>query len=403
MQHLSDKQQCVWVPILLIVYNFAANLANDIYLPSLPQLTTFFSTTAATLQFTMTAWFAGVAIPQLFLGPLTDKVGRRPILFGGGLVFLISTLVSACANNVWVLIVARFFQGVGVCSLNVTTFSILVDLYEYKYRIKVMNKIILCGTASPLLGPILGGYFLTLFGWRSNFLVIFALGMVGLIGLWFKLPESNLFLNPRAMDYKSLCKNYYLIFTTKGFIKHLLPYCLLLGGLVVYLTAAPFIIITKLKFSPEYFGYTQLPVFATYILGGLYVGSSPEETHIRMLLKRGIKLVFIAGICLLLSCYFFKNSIYAFILPMMLYGLGFSFCASTLVTEVMSLGSEMKGYAAAFLGFGMAISCVLCSGMLSFFYDGTLVSVAFIIFTIAGLALLIYNPSQKITKSLVLN
>ncbi|MDR3492129.1 MAG: multidrug effflux MFS transporter [Gammaproteobacteria bacterium] len=384
-------QKSLWIPVLLIIYNFAANLANDIYLPSLPLLVKMFSTTDATLQFTMTAWFAGVAIPQLFLGPLTDKIGRRPILFGGGICFLISTLACASANNVWVLIVARFFQGVGVCSLNVTTFSILIDLYEYKYRVQVMNKISICGTASPLLGPIIGGYILTLFGWRYNFLVIFLLGLISLTGLWFKLPESNLFLNVHAMNYRYICKNYYLILTTKSFVKHLLPYCLLLGGLIVYLTAAPFIIISQLKFSPQYFGYTQLPVFASYILGGIYVSYLTEETQLKNILKIGIKLVFISGIILLLCCTFYTNSIYAFILPMMLYALGFSFCTSTLVTEVMSLGGEMRGYSSALLGFGMAVSCVLASGTLGLLYNGAMVSVALLIFVISGLAFLIYT------------
>lgn len=390
MTLVIDKKLSIWIPTLLIIYNVTVNLANDIYLPSLPQLMQLFSTTATALQFTMTSWFAGVALPQLFLGPLTDKIGRRPVLFGGGLCFLISTLVCACATNVYLLIIARFFQGVGVCSLNVTTFSILIDLYAYKNRIRIMNKLSMCGTASPLIGPIIGGYILTVFGWRANFIIIFLLGFISLFGLWYELPESNLSLNPHAIHFKKMVKNYFYLLKTKGFLKHLSPYCLLLGGLVAYLTASPFIIIDKLKIAPQNFGYTQLPVFSLFILGGIYLSYKASEEQIKSLMKRGVQLVFISSVLLLVASFIFGNSLLAFILPMMLYALGFSLCASSLVSEVMSLGGNMKGYSSAFLGFGMAMHCVIASALLSLMYDDTLISVALLIFIIATLSLCIY-------------
>ncbi len=76
-----------WVPVLLVVYNIAANLSNDIYLPSMAALVNVFNTTAQAIQLSMTAWLLGVAVPQFFLGFLVAKWGERRVLLAGGVVF----------------------------------------------------------------------------------------------------------------------------------------------------------------------------------------------------------------------------------------------------------------------------------------------------------------------------
>ncbi len=379
-----------WIPMLLIIYNFCANLANDIYLPSMPTLMHLYATTSSTLQLTMSAWFAGVALPQLFFGPLTDKIGRRPVLFAGGVCFLIATFVCALAPNIWVLIVARFFQGVGVCSLNVTTFSILIDLYTYKNRTRITNKITMVGIMAPLFGPILGGYILAMCGWQYNFVVVFLLALGSLIGLWYTLPESNRYLNPHALHVKNITKNYMLLARNKLFLKNLIPYCLLLGGIVVYLTAAPFIIIDKMGVAPQRFGYTQLPVFSAFILGALLLNTVREEAQLRWLLARGIALSFVGGCLMLIASAFLPQHLAVFIVPMLIYALGFSLCSSPLVSEVMSVVTSTKGSAAAFLGFGMASSCTLLSLLLGVIYDGSILSIACLLFAISSTAAAIY-------------
>jgi Bcr/CflA subfamily drug resistance transporter len=375
-----------WIARLLTAYNFTTNLANDIYLPSMPVLVKVFATSTSVLQLTMTAWFAGVALPQLFFGPLTDRFGRRPILFVGGLFFLLATATCLFTHNILILILARFFQGIGVSSLNVTTFGILADLYEYKIRGKIMNKISMCGTVAPLIGPVLGGYILLYFGWRMNFLLIFMLAVISIVGLWLELPESNLYKNPHALNLKNIYKNYYLLLHNPGFLKHLIPYCLLLAGLVVYLTAAPFIIIGQFKINVAHFGYTQLPIFCSLILGALLYNRLDDEAQIKRYTKLGMSLVLCAGCTLLGTAVFFGNNLYCFLASMMVYAFGFSLCGSTLVNEVMSASTLSRGSAAAFLGFSMAVCCTLGSLMLGLIYNGRVISMASILFVLTLVA-----------------
>ncbi|MBA3662000.1 MAG: multidrug effflux MFS transporter [Gammaproteobacteria bacterium] len=384
------EKNLIWLPTLLILYNFCANLSNDIYLPSMPKLVQLFNSTPATLQLTMTAWFAGVALPQLFFGPLTDKVGRRPVILGGGIIFIVATLACIATNNMAIFIIARFFQGVGVCSLNVTTFSILIDLYQYKARIQVMNRINMFGTMAPLIGPVIGGYVLTYFSWQANFYIIFAMGLISVIGLWIKLPESNLQLNPQALNVKHVMHNYLMLTKNKNLIRHLIPYCLILGGLVAYLTTAPFIIIKQLNISPSNFGYTQLPVFGMYILGAMLFNRIDNDVFAQKVTQIGFKVVLLS--CLLMLClsYFFGNNLYVFIIPMVLYALGFSFCSAPFVNEVMASAPLIKGSAAAFLGCGMALSCMLCSFVVGMIYNGSIFSIAIVLSSVLILASIFY-------------
>lgn len=398
MQEEPLDKHSLWIAPLLIIYNFCANLTNDIYLPSLPRLVHVFSTSSNTVQLTMTAWFAGVALPQLFFGPLSDKIGRRPLLFWGGGCFLLATALCALAPTVSMVIVARFFQGVGVCSLNVCTFGILVDLFTSRDRSKIINKISMCGTIAPLLGPILGGYVMAYFGWRANFVIIFLLACVSLLGLWFKLPESNLYLNPHALKLSNIFKNYYLLLSNVTFLKNLLPFCLFLGGLVAYLTAAPFILISQLKISSQHFGYAQLPIFSAYIVGSLYLMFLKEEQKINQLLKWGLRFVLASGFILLSTSFLFGNHVLLVVIPMTCYTFGMSVCASTLINEAMSSALFNKGPASAFLGFCMAMSCFCSSLAVGLVYNGTVFSVACLIFLIVMIANSLYFILNQTTE-----
>lgn len=372
MTHLDLKKNLTWVPLLLIVYNFTANLANDIYLPSMPKLAAQFTVSSNDLQLTMTAWFAGIALPQLFFGPLTDRFGRKPIIMGGGICFLIGTFVCALSTHLSLLIAGRFFQGVGVCSLNVTTFAILADLYNRRERSPIINKITFSQNLAPLLGPILGGFILTNLHWRVNFLLILILGSVCLAGLSKKLPESN--QTKTILSFKIIFTNYFKIICNKYYIVNLFVYCSLLAGLIAYLTASPFVMIKQMNFSPETFGIAQVPIFGSFMLGSFILSRVKHE--IPGITLYGVIIASIFSFFMLVLSLFFKDQWIIFILPMSFYAFGFGLSAGQLINEIMSCEPNHKGLASSLLGLMMAISCFFSSLTVSIFYNGHIQSVA---------------------------
>lgn len=378
------------IALFIIFYNFCANLSNDIYLPSLPTLMEVFNTTPNMTQLTMAAWYAGVALPQLIFGPLSDSFGRRPILFGGGLCFLLGSLACAFAPNITILILARFIQGIGVSSLNVSSFAILADLYQSEKRIKIITKIGVVGTLAPLIGPVIGGYMLVYAGWRSNFLIIFLMALFCLLGLWQTCSESNSYLDRAPLSIKNIYKNYLSLLKENGFLKHLIPYCLILSCIVAYLTAAPFIIINQLQIDPRYFGYTQFSVFSAYIIGAIILGKQKNSETIKKFLWMGMKIILLSSFMMLILSHLFQDHLFILIIPMTIFTFGSSLCGSPLISEVIS--SQMtSGLRAAFLGFGMAVSCMLSSSLVGLFYTGAISSLANLIFLLTTIAAVIYQ------------
>src|SRR3990167_7241650 len=110
-------------PLLLIASEMLIYFSNDMYLPALPEIMRALKANLSEVQLTTAAWFLGSALFQLFIGPLSDRFGRRPILIAGMMLFVLSTLLCGAAPNILTLIVARFIQASTVCFIVVAGYA----------------------------------------------------------------------------------------------------------------------------------------------------------------------------------------------------------------------------------------------------------------------------------------
>jgi MFS family permease len=127
-------------PIALVIYEMLAYLTNDMYLPALPQISHDLAIHQHAAQLTLTAWFFGFASSSIILGPLSDRWGRRPILFIYGFIFLLATAVCALTSNIVIFLIARFFQGSVVCSITTAGYSSIHESYNTSDAIKGGSK-----------------------------------------------------------------------------------------------------------------------------------------------------------------------------------------------------------------------------------------------------------------------
>lgn len=107
---IKSAKSLFWFPVFLLLYSFTGNVSNDIYMPSMPILVHVFHTSDHWIQMTLAFWFLGAAAPQLIMGPVADRYGRRPLLLIGGLCFLLATFLCAISNHIGQLLIARFFR-----------------------------------------------------------------------------------------------------------------------------------------------------------------------------------------------------------------------------------------------------------------------------------------------------
>jgi Bcr/CflA subfamily drug resistance transporter len=351
-------------PAFLIIYEFCTNMSNDMYLPALPLIASNFSTHIGLIQLTITAWLAGDTAVQLIVGPLSDRYGRRPILFGGGILFLLATLGCALAPTLTVLIAARFFQGIGVCTMMVAGYASIHDLYDDKQAIHILVWMGSAAVIAPAIGPVLGGLLLLITDWRMIFLSLFILGALSLSALWFSMPESTSLQSRQAVNKKTLIASYKKILCNHSFMVSAASFGLLYGGIMGWITASPFILMSSLGLSPPEFGYLQVPIFGAYILGAQAVKQLMKKWSVEKLIGLGLGTCLLSGLALVLCTLLAPTSTLSFILPMVGYTLGFGFAAAPLNRTTLTATAEQKGTAMAvfyltMMGAGAIISLIL--------------------------------------------
>jgi MFS transporter, DHA1 family, multidrug resistance protein len=164
-------------------------LALDLYLPGLPQLTADLRTSEAAGQLSLSMCLIGLALGQLLVGPLTDRVGRRTPLLIGVAVFAASAGLCAITPSIELLLVLRLLTGLAGGAGIVIARAMVRDLYDGDQVARVFALLMLVSGTAPVLAPVLGGQLLRITDWRGVFGVLAAIGVVLLVAAWTQ-PES---------------------------------------------------------------------------------------------------------------------------------------------------------------------------------------------------------------------
>ena len=178
------------IALILGLLSALGPLATDMYLHALPGLEADLGVSTAAVQGTLIDYFAGFGLAQLLWGPLSDRIGRRPVILLCLALFAGATLACAAAPGIGSLIAARGLQAIGAAGLMVVRRAVVRDLYAGAEATRLMGIVMIVTAASPMLAPLAGSGVLLLAGWRSIFLLILALGVMTLVLCSLRLPET---------------------------------------------------------------------------------------------------------------------------------------------------------------------------------------------------------------------
>lgn len=170
--------------IFLALMNAFIPLSTDMYLPALPSMSAYFSSSSAVTNLTLSSFFLFYAFGILFWGPLSDKFGRRPILLTGSVIYALSSIACALAFDVYFLIGARILQGIGAGGITSVAMAIIKDSYSGKKRESILAICQAISGLAPMLAPIVGGLLLHFADWRGSF---WLLALISLINLGFSI------------------------------------------------------------------------------------------------------------------------------------------------------------------------------------------------------------------------
>ena len=281
---------------LLITLGMASAMGpfvTDFYLPALPQLTTVFSTTSSAIQMSLTLCLIGLAIGQLFIGPISDKYGRKMPLIVSMIIFSLATLCCLFTTNIYIFLVCRFLQGLSGAGGIVISKSVASDLHTGKELVHFFAVLGCVQGIAPICAPFLGGLLLSISDWQGIFYSLFGIGVIlSLIFIPFheSLPEER---RQKGNIYSGL-KHYKTFFTHKKFMVYVAILTLAQGILFIYISSSTFIFqqiygLSALLYG-VCFGLNSLAIMA----GSLFAGRIGDPERALNLGERGAFVAVIA-------------------------------------------------------------------------------------------------------------
>lgn len=336
--------------LLLVVGAISAfgPFVTDFYLPALPSLNEYFHTTASLVQLSLTFSMVGLAVGQLVIGPLSDKYGRKSPLILSLMVFSVSTLGCLYAPDIYWFIFFRLIQGLAGAGGLVISKSIATDLYEGKELTRFFSMLSSVQGIAPICAPVLGGFLLGVTSWKGIFWILFAIGLLLLVTLFF-FKESL----PRAARREGgvwvAFRRYVSVLGHGGFMCYVLVQAFAMGVMFTYIAASPFIFQNHYGLSPVAYSLCFGANAVAVMLGSLTVSFFRGATQAMRigvvgfgLLSLLVAAVLVSGASVMIVevCLFVFMIFLGLILP-----------SSTMLA--LDLERENSGNASAVLGFLM--------------------------------------------------
>ncbi|NIE82525.1 MULTISPECIES: Bcr/CflA family efflux MFS transporter [unclassified Burkholderia] len=259
------------VPVIyLALLAILAMLGTDIYLPALGEIQTDLSGSVFQVGLSLTVYAASPCLVQLLYGPLSDAMGRKPVLLAGLAMFVAATLGCLLVRDIGSFLMLRFLQAIGVCTATVLWQPIVIDIHagDDKRVRDTFGFVMSFVGISPALAPLAGGAIAAAFGWRYTFVVLLALGALLLAWTAALYRETH----PRerravhSIRAHAILAPYRTLLGDRHFHLHAWPVAAAVGGYLAYLTIAPFTL-AHLGLTPVAIGLSFLPLACLFGLG----------------------------------------------------------------------------------------------------------------------------------------
>ena len=251
--------------LVLVLATAIGPFALQVFLPALPAIQNGFGVTAGTAQLVFSLSAFSIAVSMLFYGPISDRVGRRPALIGGLVVYVAGSIICAAAPTITALILGRIVQAAGGCAGLVLTRAIVRDLYSLDRSATLLAYITMAMVAAPMVAPALGGLLTDLAGWRSVFVVGAALGILVLVAVHGGLPETAARSGP-ARSPNPLA-GFGPLLRSPAFMGYALQGAFSIAVFYAFLAAAPFLMLTVLHRPASEYGLMFIMISGAFMIG----------------------------------------------------------------------------------------------------------------------------------------
>ncbi len=241
-------------------------LSIDLGLPALGLLQDALDTTHAEAAATLSLFLAGFGVSQLFMGPLSDRYGRRPVMLAGLTLYALAGLGCALAPNIEVLLGMRLLEGIGAAGGTTLALAVVRDSFDGQAGRVKMSQVSMVITIAPIIAPTLGGLLLVFGEWRLIYAVLSVAGALLVLAVTLGLAESR---PPAPGARLEMAQRYLAVFRFRRTMGYVLVNTLGSGGLFAFISASPLVLMDTMGVSTGMFG-----VLFAVTSGGILVGST---------------------------------------------------------------------------------------------------------------------------------
>ncbi|HHL2458843.1 TPA: purine nucleoside transporter PunC [Yersinia enterocolitica] len=363
-------------------------LATDMYLPAFGAMQQELQTSAGSISASLSIFLAGFAIAQLIWGPVSDKIGRKPVLLAGLGLFAIGCLGVLWVETAAQLLVLRFIQAVGVCSAAVSWQALVVDRYRDGKANRVFATIMPLVALSPALAPLLGAWLLNHFSWRSIFVVLLVITLLLLIPTALlkerkETASDNVDKNKNAISFWQLLKS-------PVFSGNVMMFAACSAGFFAWLTGSPFIL-GDMGYSPNVIGLSYVPQTLAFLLGGFGCRSALSRIKGNTLLPWLLAGYAISMIALYLIATLTTPTLVTLLIPFCLMALVNGACYPIIVANALMPFPASTGKAAALQNTLQLGLCFVASMLVSAYISQPLLATVTVMLSTVVLAALGYG------------
>jgi DHA1 family bicyclomycin/chloramphenicol resistance-like MFS transporter len=360
----DSKGYLCFLLIFLGMMSAFGPFVTDMYLPGLPSMVEDFHTSETLVQLSLTMGMIGLAIGQIFFGPMSQKWGRRPVLLVSMILFIAAAFLCVLSDNIESFLLCRLFQGLGGAGGIVLSRAIATDCYEGRELAKMMAIIGAINGIAPAVAPIIGGLVTGTMGWQGVFYILGVLGvLLFVMSLVFRetLPVSHRHTGSLLKSFTDYPK----VFALRRFVKLAVTYGLASGTMFAYISSAPFII-------QSHYGFDEIGFAVIFGINAVFIGVG---SGLALKFKSLEKAMTLGSFCVLLlavlqlCCTLWFNTFVAYevISLLILLCLGLVFTTSSALA--MDCGRTYTGAAAAIVGgigflFGGIVSPIVGLGQI---------------------------------------
>jgi DHA1 family bicyclomycin/chloramphenicol resistance-like MFS transporter len=355
------------VVFILALLNTLESLSIDLYLPAFPSMAQIFQTDIGHIQISISVFFAGFAFGQLLWGPLSDRTGRKPMLYCGLFLFIVGATAIFFTENIYVLWAMRFLQAFGGSAGIVIGRAIVIDLYDRQKSVAIFSQQSQISGIAPIIAPLLGSVFLKFWGWNSSFAFLTILGLITLFMVFKFVPETNSkkTLSDHTEDEKKLKDHLKTIISNKEFISSTMIGSIAFSSLIIYISNAPFLFMKLHGFSSGVFslifGFNSLALItAAYLTPKLI----KRINDTKLLLSATLILLAVCSLHILIVAGNLSVALEIMMLYLSLLAIGILFPITS--AHALSPFKEGRGTAAAVMGFMQLMVTFLLSGLAGF-------------------------------------